>query len=148
MYFFFRFSDFKFSTQFVSTLIVAGIILFQVSWPRYRWILSQWCRDSIFNINRCGRPTTAVQFGKKMGEKNSDAFVGLSLFRLQLHILFFLTSSRNSSLHCVIVIQIQRVVRIRGILYTVCILWGSDIPLPYCFSFSAFALDIARPSCI
>ena len=34
--YFFRFSDFKFSTQFVSTLIVAGIILFQVSWPHYR----------------------------------------------------------------------------------------------------------------
>ena len=64
-FFFFRFSDFKFSTQFVSTLIVAGIILFQVSWPRYRWIPLQWCRDSIFNINRCERPTTAVQFGKK-----------------------------------------------------------------------------------
>ena len=30
---FFPFSDFKFSTQFVSTLIVAGIILFEVSFP-------------------------------------------------------------------------------------------------------------------
>ena len=45
----FFFSDFKFSTQFVSTLCVAWIILFEVSWPRYSSILLQ--RWSHFNIN-------------------------------------------------------------------------------------------------
>ena len=68
-YIFFRLSDFKFSTQFVSTLIVAAFILFQVSWPRYRSILLQWCRDSIFNISICKRPITAVQFGNSWVKK-------------------------------------------------------------------------------
>ena len=49
-YSFFHFSDFKFSTQVVSTLTVTGIILFEVSWPHFRSILLQWCCDSILML--------------------------------------------------------------------------------------------------
>ena len=52
---------------------------------------------------------------------------GLSLFRLQLHCSFLLTSSRNTSLQIVVAVQIQRAVRIQ---YMVCTSWGSEFPLP------------------
>ena len=74
--------------------------------------------------------------------------ISFVLFRLQFDISLNLTFTRKEPFYRAIVTNVQGIVRIRCILYTVCLLWCSDFPLPCCSRFSTFALDIAPPRCI